>query len=365
MKITFTSKQLPELKKYIDQKNENILASDLLLSYLLEFKNLITSEKMKKMVARGLDEEKAFAKILTSELSPKNPRIASLLKEHLNHFCTLISKDKYVNNKYYKNIVFPEVKQGKWTMTHGKYLPFEGFALRDISQKGKYFKEITNLGFFSEEFSFPLIMEKESTWMSVTPHEIETMQKAIEIVSGQVVVLGLGLGYFPYMISLKEDISKVIIIEKDQEAIDLFKKHILPQFANQEKITLIHQDAYSYLEQSLAKSEADYLFADLWQNVDDGLIHYIDLKKKEKLYPKTQFLYWIEDSLIAMIRRIIITIFEESIAGYTLENYQEAVTPYDHIFSDLYGKILSYKSKCKDDFLSLLTNKTINELLTK
>lgn len=365
MEITFTPKQLLELKKYIDQKNENILAADLLLSYLIECKNLITIDKIKKMMARGLEEEKSFAKIIASELSSKNPRIAGLLMKHLNHFCALLSKDKYANNEYYKNIVFPEAKHGKWTLTHGKYLPFEGFALRDIIQKGKYFKEITNLGFFSEEFCFPLIMENEKTWMSVTPHEIETMQRAIEIVSGQVVVLGLGLGYFPYMISLKKDISKVIIIEKDLEAIDLFNEHILPQFANKEKIVVIHQDAYSYIDQSLSKSAADYLFADLWQNVDDGLVYYVELKRKEKLFPKTRFLYWIEDSLIAMIRRIIISIFEESIAGYTLENYQKAVTPYDCIFNDLYGKILSYKSKCKDDFLSLLTNKTIHELLTK
>ena len=59
--------------------------------------------------------------------------------------------------------------------------------------------------------------------MSIIPNEIETMKEAIETVKGNVLVYGLGLGYFPYMISLKNDVNKITIIEKEDILFEEYK----------------------------------------------------------------------------------------------------------------------------------------------
>ena len=60
--------------------------------------------------------------------------------------------------------------------------------------------------------------------MLITPNEIETMKKSISEATGNVLTYGLGLGYYAYMVSMKENVESVTIVEKDKEIIDLFKK---------------------------------------------------------------------------------------------------------------------------------------------
>ena len=60
--------------------------------------------------------------------------------------------------------------------------------------------------------------------MSFAPHETETSEDAVERAHGNVVTFGCGLGYFPYMVSEKENVSSVTIVEFDQKIIDFFKE---------------------------------------------------------------------------------------------------------------------------------------------
>ena len=59
--------------------------------------------------------------------------------------------------------------------------------------------------------------------MSITPNEIETMEEAVKAATGKVIVYGLGLGYYPYMISLKDEVKEIVIVENDIKIINLFK----------------------------------------------------------------------------------------------------------------------------------------------
>ena len=55
--------------------------------------------------------------------------------------------------------------------------------------------------------------------MSTIPHEINTMKKDIDIVKNNVLVLGLGIGYFSYLISNKASVKNITILENDEEII--------------------------------------------------------------------------------------------------------------------------------------------------
>jgi AraC-like DNA-binding protein len=60
--------------------------------------------------------------------------------------------------------------------------------------------------------------------MSITPNEIVTMREPVARASGRVLTLGLGLGYYAYMVHLKEDVTDVTVVEREQAVIDLFEK---------------------------------------------------------------------------------------------------------------------------------------------
>ena len=136
--------------------------------------------------------------------------------------------------------------------------------------------------------------------MALKPNEIETMKEAIATVRGCVSVFGLGLGYFTYMAARKETVSEVKVIENSPDAIAIFNKFLLPQFPFKDKITIIEDDAFDYLESGDMSS--DYAFVDLWHDSGDGPDLYMNVKEYERRYPRTMFLYWIEDSLKSALR---------------------------------------------------------------
>ncbi|MCX5775906.1 MAG: hypothetical protein NTV44_06130, partial [Firmicutes bacterium] len=142
-----------------------------------------------------------------------------------------------------------------------------------------------------DTFSYLTVSEGDVIWMSVTPNEIETMQPVIDHVQGKVITFGLGLGYFAYMASIKDDVESVTIIENNKDIISLFNKHILPQFAHKEKIKIISADAFEYAQKEMPKHDFDEAFVDLWHGAEDGVALYIRMKKWERLNPRTKFSY--------------------------------------------------------------------------
>ena len=133
--------------------------------------------------------------------------------------------------------------------------------------------------------------------MKITPNEEKKKKKPIANAKGKVCTYGLGLGYYPYMISLKKEETSIIIGEKNKEIISLFKEYILPQFPDKEKITLIEDDAFNYAQTQMGKENFDVVFTDLWHDPLDGREMYIKMKSFEKNSPHSHFDYWIEKTL--------------------------------------------------------------------
>jgi hypothetical protein len=221
----------------------------------------------------------------------------------------LKAKD-YRENPYYRNITIPEISTGNWELKYEKYQPYEAFIYNDL-MIDENFREIPRLGFFAEEFLFPAVLEKGIEWMTITPNEIATMQPALEEVEGKVVTFGLGLGYFAYMASEKEQVHQLTIIERNEEVIRLFKEYILPQFSHKDKVEIITMDAFVYAKEYMAAEAYDYAFVDLWHDVSDGVELYLRMKGMEIDCPKTKYLYWIEESLLSCLRRyVFLTLLE-------------------------------------------------------
>ena len=165
---------------------------------------------------------------------------------------------KYRDNPYLENIIFPDTATRHWKFTHYSYRPYEAFICNDIDID-KNLREVPQIGFFRERFAYPAVEQDGREWMAVKPSEIETMRAPIEEAMGRVVTFGLGLGYFAYMVSEKPDVTSLDIVERSEEAIALFERHILPQFPNKEKIRIIRSDAFWFLNENMwqdARQEA-------------------------------------------------------------------------------------------------------------
>ena len=245
-----------------------------------------------------------------------------------------INVNDYKDN-YYRNHINPkEYKDKKYQLTYLKMNPYQCFPYDDILIDDN-FMEVSQIGYFDTSFKYLAVIKDDVVWMSTDPNEINTMDSSIKKAKGNVLAFGLGLGYFPIMCASKKEVTSVTIVEKDPEIIKIFKKHILPLFEYKEKIHIIEDDAFRYAKGDL--SRYDYLFIDIWHNPEDGLPMYLKFKKILK-GKKIATDYWLEKSILAMYRRCLLTVIEESLMGYTDKNYKTVENEYDSIINELYFK---------------------------
>lgn len=203
-------------------------------------------------------------------------------------------------NPYIQTIRFPYGKTlGGWEFTSEGTLPYEPFICDDIKVMEKEMMEIPQVGWCTHSLSYPCIKQDGREWMAVKPSEIISMAPSIETAGGKVLVLGLGLGYFPFMASLKNDVDSVTIVERDPSAISLFNEFLLPQFPCGDKISVIQDDALSFLP-TVAKGQYDWAFVDLWHDSGDGAMLFAKCRSLEKPYLK--YLYWMDETLQSALR---------------------------------------------------------------
>lgn len=213
------------------------------------------------------------------------------LKGNIHRYTSsFISHDAYLQRLH-----FPQGKQVNWEFTSLSYAANELFFCDDLLPCENFLR-CPQMGFFDQAVSFPAVYENGLLWMSVEPSEINTMKQPIQQAKGTVLVCGLGLGYYAYHVHRKQSVKKVVVVEKEKAVIDFFQKHLLPQFECSEKITMICEDAFKWVENTPA-NQFDTIFVDLWHNAQDGVPLYLKMKHLERLHPKTQFLYWLENSL--------------------------------------------------------------------
>lgn len=275
-----------------------------------------------------------------------------------------ISKSRakpYLNNNFTKNIKIRDVNKYSYKLTNETINAYEPIIYKDIKVEGEFYREIPELTYLDEAYTYPSIKYKNTTWMSLIPHEINTMQESIDEAKGDVLVYGLGLGYYSYMVSNKKEVSHVTIVEIDNRIIELFKENILPQFPNKDKITILEADAFKFTNNNT--THYDYAFFDLYHDADDGLELYTKMKKLENKFID-KYSYWIETTLLASFRRLLINLINEEFnhednVDYTLEDGFN-----DHVINSLHNLLQNTKFNSYNDIYNLLSDKSLIQLIS-
>lgn len=356
------------LNKLIETKNDNIFVNSLYNTYFDYLTYLDNDE-----ISSFNESKDIFLNSLELDLNDEYT-LTKLKDYEVSNIKELDIKD-YINDRYYLDIKPKEVKikmnDNSYHLYYKYYKPFNYFLYDEIKVKDKDYKEINSLGYFNTPFKYLVLDKNDETWMSIIPHEINTMKEDISKIKGNIVVYGLGLGYFIYLASLKEDVNKIIVIEKDIEIINIFNKYLLPLFNNKskDKIIILNDDAFSFNETKLVNNKhiannilINYCYIDIYHNPLDALSSYIRFIRNESTNSNITYLYWIEDSIICYIRRIIISIFEEALSSYDDKDYIDNDDYLNNFINKLYFylKTLTYTSF--NDVISLLSKESIKNI---
>lgn len=348
MKINLTKNVINYINKMYDIMEDNKNLSSMFLDILYNSKN----------IANNLNNKKSYFENIKSMFELDESFLNYYKNYNLNNAFNLLDINEYKNNPYVKNIKLDKVIVDKnHKFENLNYNPFECFLYKNI-EIGNDYLEHYKLGYFNDNYSYITLLEDESIWMLITPHEINTMKEAVEKAHGKVITFGLGLGYYAYMCSLKENVESVTIIEKDKKTIELFKEFILPQFKNKEKIIIINDDAIKYCEN---KIDYDYGFVDIYKDEQDGLVLYI--KMYQNLVKQNFHVdYWIEEGMIIILRRALITLLYE----ITHNLYNECNdTFFDELISKFNEVTKNLSIENKKDIDLFLSIDNIKSLITK
>ncbi|MDD2648265.1 MAG: hypothetical protein PHI27_01980 [Eubacteriales bacterium] len=280
-----------------EKDNERVL--ELAGNFLLSCPRGVTADEFDTVKSCGVSAEEAFALLFCAKMGidTDSPDGKALYRAYIQRMFRCLDDMGYEENPYRRAIRFGGEKCGEWELREDFVLPLEAFVADDLEETAEG-RVIPRIGFFTRRFTFPAVYERGRVWMSVTPNEIATMEEPISVSRGRVLTYGLGMGYFAFMAAEKPEVSSVTVVEKSKDAISLFTKHILPRFECKEKISIICADAFEYAEKAAPLGGYDFVFADLWHDVSDGLPMYERLLPLEKLMPRTTvFRYWIEKTM--------------------------------------------------------------------
>ncbi len=206
-----------------------------------------------------------------------------------------LSPDAFRSDPYLKNVLPKEKQIGDFLLTTAHYERGEFFQYDMPCMRDEIV--VPKIGFFPEKVEFPALYKKNIPWVSVCPSEVFSMAPDIPEAKGKVLVLGLGLGYYPYRICENDEVESITIVEKSPEVIRLFREEILPHFSNKKPIRVVTEDAFSFLER-VRPGDFDFCYADIWEGWADGAECMEKILPHEKRLPECRFSYWIRDEIL-------------------------------------------------------------------
>jgi len=137
-----------------------------------------------------------------------------------------------------------------------------------------------------ETLEVPRLTISKSTWMSLTPMEVQSAYLVPHVAAGRVITAGLGLGYVTLKLAAKAEVTEVVVYEREQVLVDWFQLEFKdrPGFS---KIKFVVGDA-----RKLFKGEtADYAFVDIYADLLPDEV-YTDAKLFKKANRIKHYTYW-------------------------------------------------------------------------
>lgn len=229
-----------------------------------------------------------------------------------------LTKEEIMNNPYLRNIKVPNVTLNNFSLSNCRHIYAGTIAKYGYKRRNLNTMEQQNAYFVCDKnLRFPCLVEDNShiCWMSAEPFEFYSFESLIKEAHGNVLLIGCGIGYAAYMLSRKDDVKSITIIDNSHDVLELFINHILPQFKNPEKIRVINDDGIKFLKENDV-NKFDYINVDIWYDVCDMIYPYLDCLEIERLNPNVHFSYWLEEELKGNIQKSILS----AVSGFEIND---------------------------------------------
>lgn len=258
-----------------------------------------------------------------SEIIEKRRNISSLklsridmdyLSKFLNSHIIELSRREICSNPYLENIKCSKAVKNGLMICSDRIIPNDSVSILEESPRdSKTFRQKRKYFYCKNTLLLPVLIDLNSceTWMTVEPLEINSFEKFIKKAHGNVLLLGCGLGYVAYMLSQKSNVDSVVVIDNNQNIIDLFNEHLLPQFPNKDKVKVMNCDGLAFLE-TADLSQFDHINIDIWKGIDDMILPYFMGLEIERNNPSVRFSYWFEERLKEEVQNGILKKVAES-----------------------------------------------------
>ena len=265
---------------------------------------------------------------------------------------------------YYSVLKGLSIQEGGLSLYEKEVVPGEIFPYSSYETgPAPHYDERPSFAYSLKPFSYPIFLKGDRPWMSLVPHEIKTMEKAIEECQGEVLTYGLGMGYFAYRACIKDEVTHVTVVESDPSVLSFFKKHLFSAFP-EGKLILMKGDALEFAS-SCPKGRYDYLFCDVYHDVEDGLPLYASLLRKEGAAKRSS--YWIEDDLLLYFRRYLISYLNEQIDPKVTKQgdafYSKGGDFPSKVFRGIHSLLKEKEIKNEEDVSSLLSGSSLKEII--
>lgn len=228
-----------------------------------------------------------------------------------NCLLTKLSTNFMESNPYIKNLHIEDWFVGNiFLSSFSEYEEYKTYAYQMRRRDPKSLTTIYNFCYFPQNVHIPTIgtIIPETKWMGVEPSEISSFEPFIKEAHGKVLLMGCGLGYVAYMLSLKPEVEEITIVELDANVKTMFETYLKPQMNG--KISVIQGDALEFLEVEDI-SRYDYCSVDIWHGAMEMFPIYTKCLLLEQKHKDTKFHYWLEQDLHTLLETIWIMILRK------------------------------------------------------
>ena len=181
MILKLSEKELARCKEFLDVKEMNLSSAEIYIEYLAYHCREIKKFDIEKLSKKYPENEVFFQAFLHALKIEKNDAEFN----EINDVCNIkdikeLNSEEFKKDQFYRKFSPISLQKNDWIFTKLNYAPFEGFVYDELDVNPDTYAEHTPLGYFKEEFPYFAVIQKEDIWMSVIPHEINTMKECFK-----------------------------------------------------------------------------------------------------------------------------------------------------------------------------------------
>lgn len=327
--------------------------------FLSRCKENIQNDKKNSFL--GMHVTKATEKTIQKKL--KKAGFAEFSGEADTWPSLFLKKEEWDASPYHNAIHLDLVKSNHFSFETGMLKGNELFNIDSIQKDpNRELNDWMKLRAMDSNFETIYLYQEDQDWMMDAPSEATTNDIPALKAHGNVLTFGLGIGYYIFMALRNPSVQTITCVEKAPEVIRMFQRFLLPQFPDQDKITIVQGDAYEMWNEDYL-SRFDSIYTDIWESNMDGLSIITDLLEQyNPPFKKADF--WIEDSCFELIWTLIWFYFDDL--------YHDIRKPSNPEYDRYKKKIQSYFEQIEKEVTTveelkfyMYDNPTIRDILSK